>query len=1154
MSDPLTVEDQESLQKQHSNANRDKGRGRGRPRLSDEVKAFRMSEKEQKKIKKESKKGSVDSFDVPQASPSPSILPLSSMTFSPLEGRCKQISSKRKKCVVDSDDLNDSKSVNIISESESLDVNLMVKDKDNDNFLESATINKKQKKNKRQKTTPSLCLRPGFSFNSNNNDNDNNSYTHTKAKPRKKPRTHGELMEQQRQRSAAAARFLTNQNEQLSKLTYKEKLLCEKARSVFARLGPDALLVMQSIVLGQNQNQNQNLMDKDNTSDNISIKKMVDSDSLDKNETFDTCKLSPMYFPNDPSVAVSLPVPGYLRSNTIPTLRALERFFNNVALQKGLAAYWRVCELPIDQTMVPPIVCMNDPYFRNSMSVWPSHMFAGQRRMVALLQRKYVDPNGRRVPLFGWPFPTTVCQAICFGWYLSEGILDRYRVIGAPPPYKNINRQKKNKNLKNEKNEKKIISGTNKLNSSSPSSVINTAALHFRESKAELYQYQWVTYHAEPVAEGCSPMSPSQALPLMIVTEIETETETESYQQQQQQQLQNQKIEKKKKRKRKIDFYKKSDLCDPLSTDSINLDVATDRHTDTIASFLFDTLDREMEELNYPIWTLKDYRNDVGKCGSNHDSNSNRPLLLGSYSKNRWVPTFVTNDDMSSKHIAEYHVDMSFRQLNKICKWKPLSLCDNDNNDILLNKNNYPSIDEQKCEWWNGPISLTSLSRPTIKKTKNKKRKSLAFSVNNETEVSLNTTTKTEQSCDLITNINEDVKTNNDNDNNNYHNNTNNNLWSVCPPIYPHVADGLSWFLINQEDPLINTLCNPTEQKLSTSHVQTQTQTESTIPTVDFCKTDKNLLHFSNFSTRPNTRSQSKALKNKNRCMSKSKSTSKYKCKQKKSKADSDTASVGLGLVDENSKKKRSKKRKKNSDDSTASATDSQTKKEKKKENETKIRIKKKVGRPKKTVEEKKENHTRQQLERLKRKETKLLEKQKRKELRAIQLATAASQAADLRIKVKKEKEKEKMQRKEKERQAAKDKKPKKIKLLPKQPLTKKRLIANIVSDNIIRNKTLEQKRLTASANLNNFNDVNDVNNNNLSNLNNNSNNSITKSNRYLRQTEWDEKDVISVMPKHDLDLDLDLNLNLDPDLKENEMVLMDQSELELQMTLRDGE
>jgi hypothetical protein len=302
---------------------------------------------------------------------------------------------------------------------------------------------------------------------------------------RKKERTPGEIAEHLRQKTALAARHLPSLTEQLSVMSYKERLLSERARRVFAQLGPSALASMQvAVKIGSRASKTR--QEKEAMSTGREMAATTTSKSETKSD-------QPKWLPR--------------ALKTVPTLRAFERFMTRVSKIPGCAAYFRLVPLPPGETLVPAEICQNDRHFHNTIAVFPCHIFSSMRRMVAVHQKKYVDANGRRVPLFGWPFPTTICQAICFAWLIGEGILQRFRKVGAPPPVPQTSKsaQEKATNVEN------IIKPLpNKPKKQKRTVKFDMAALRMQRLSAgsELYQYNFVSYISAPPDEGASATNP----------------------------------------------------------------------------------------------------------------------------------------------------------------------------------------------------------------------------------------------------------------------------------------------------------------------------------------------------------------------------------------------------------------------------------------------------------------------------------------------------------------------------------------------------------------------------------------------------------------------------------------------------------------------
>ena len=161
--------------------------------------------------------------------------------------------------------------------------------------------------------------------------------------------------------------------------TQKERLLLDQIRQTFDDLGPEAMQLMELIVT------------KSNASDDGS---------------------------KQPAV-----------KQNVPSLRAIERFF--LRLTDSEVAYWRVHPVQPGDSIVPADLCATDDAFRNDYHVTPVHVFASLKRMATQWQKRYVDNFGRRTKALDWPFPTTICQANCFGWLFSEDLLHRLRLLDA---------------------------------------------------------------------------------------------------------------------------------------------------------------------------------------------------------------------------------------------------------------------------------------------------------------------------------------------------------------------------------------------------------------------------------------------------------------------------------------------------------------------------------------------------------------------------------------------------------------------------------------------------------------------------------------------------------------------------------------------------
>lgn len=208
-----------------------------------------------------------------------------------------------------------------------------------------------------------------------------------------------------------------------SALSEKEKLLLQSVKATFATLGPDSMALMKEI---------------------------VSKDATQK-----------------------------ARSNEkTPTLREVERFFKRLSVEEELVAYWRI--RPAKKgLLIDPEISKNDLTFQNEYHVFPVHVFASQKRMTCMWQKKYVDAFGRRVPAFGWPFESTICQAVCFGWLIGEGILERLRTVNLLYPKRVIKKEK-----------------TGKPN--------------------DIFLFEYPKYIATPPLTGCSPSNPETMLELVL--------------------------------------------------------------------------------------------------------------------------------------------------------------------------------------------------------------------------------------------------------------------------------------------------------------------------------------------------------------------------------------------------------------------------------------------------------------------------------------------------------------------------------------------------------------------------------------------------------------------------------------------------------------
>ena len=130
----------------------------------------------------------------------------------------------------------------------------------------------------------------------------------------------------------------------------------------------------------------------------------------------------------------------------IPSLRAIERFFARMSVHDREVVYWKITAFP-DK---PP-------------EVIPVHVFDSYRRIRTMWQQRYLDPFGRRVPTNLWRFRTTICQAICIGWMIQTGLLDRLQYLETQHPISIPIEKKTKKNSMNDVNKKKPSTTASRL-------------------------------------------------------------------------------------------------------------------------------------------------------------------------------------------------------------------------------------------------------------------------------------------------------------------------------------------------------------------------------------------------------------------------------------------------------------------------------------------------------------------------------------------------------------------------------------------------------------------------------------------------------------------------------------------------------------------
>jgi hypothetical protein len=157
---------------------------------------------------------------------------------------------------------------------------------------------------------------------------------------------------------------------------------------------------------------------------------------------------------NDPrdkvlsSIAESIPCQvGY-----IPSLRGIERFFARMSSQDDEVVFWRIhrkrtSEKKESETASVPQkddnkdtgatsfskeACgafIRDPFIHPNYHVSPMHVFDAQRRIISMWQKRYLDPFGRRIQTNLWDFRSTICQAMCIGWMIQDGLLARLQYL-----------------------------------------------------------------------------------------------------------------------------------------------------------------------------------------------------------------------------------------------------------------------------------------------------------------------------------------------------------------------------------------------------------------------------------------------------------------------------------------------------------------------------------------------------------------------------------------------------------------------------------------------------------------------------------------------------------------------------------------------------
>jgi hypothetical protein len=278
-------------------------------------------------------------------------------------------------------------------------------------------------------------------------------------------------------------------------LSEKEKLLFMHISNMFAELGPEAMALMALIVM--------------KPTDPPKKKKLL-------------------------SAADALKV---AQKNTLPSLRAIERFFQRVARCDSEKAYWRVRPCDAGSGIVPAQVCANDPWFRNDHHVVPVHIFASLKRMTTMWQKRYVDNFGRRTEALDWPFPTTICQANCFWWLFSEQILQRLRLLTAavPEPTKatkafptvaGAKRPQRDSSTSRKKTVKRAKTGS-KTEQTKPhfhapppikARAPPTAAGGAKSKPRDLYLFDYPRYVRMPPPEGGS--YETELLPILMVSSL----------------------------------------------------------------------------------------------------------------------------------------------------------------------------------------------------------------------------------------------------------------------------------------------------------------------------------------------------------------------------------------------------------------------------------------------------------------------------------------------------------------------------------------------------------------------------------------------------------------------------------------------------------